>query len=292
MKPSSFEYFAPTTLEEAVSLMKEHVGEAKILAGGQSLVPLLNMRMARPSIVIDLNRISDLDYIRESGGTLAIGAMTRKRDVERSDLVRTRQPLLHAATLLVAHPQIRNRGTVGGSLAHADPAAEYPALAVALDAELRAIGPGGERVIRAADFYVTYLTTALDPAEVLTEARLPVLPRNTGWSVGELSRRHGDFAIAGSVVTVSVGRRGRISGARIVLFGVGPTPVRAREAEQLLEGEQPGEDLFREASRKVTNEIDEPMTDLHGTSDYRRHLAGVLTRRGLAEAVRRAGGSA
>jgi carbon-monoxide dehydrogenase medium subunit len=291
MKPSSFEYFAPTTVEEAVSLLKEHVGEAKILAGGQSLVPLLNMRMARPSIVIDLNRIGELAYVREKGGVLAIGAMTRKRDVERSELVRTRQPVLHAATLLVAHPQIRNRGTVGGSLAHADPAAEYPAVAVALDAELRAIGPGGERVIRAADFYVTYLTTALDPAEVLTEARFPTLPRNTGWSVSELSRRHGDFAIAGTVVTVSTGRRGRLTGARIVLFGVGPTPVRAREAEQVLEGEPPGEALYQEAARTVTSEIDEPTADLHGTSDYRRHLAGVLTRRGLTEAVRRASGS-
>ena len=161
MKPAPFEYFDPRTVEEAVALLREHGEEAKILAGGQSLMPLLNMRMARPEALIDLSRVAGLEYIRETDGALAIGAMTSKRTVERSGLVKSRQPLLHAATRLVAHPQIRNRGTVGGSMAQADPAAEYPAVALVLDAELRAVGPDGERVIDACDFFVSYLTTAL-----------------------------------------------------------------------------------------------------------------------------------
>jgi carbon-monoxide dehydrogenase medium subunit len=288
MKPVRFEYEAPTSVGDAVSSLAGYDGEAKLLAGGQSLMPLLNMRLARPGLVVDLGRIPELDYVRESDGGLAIGAMTSKRSVERSPLVESRQPLLHAATVLIGHPQIRNRGTVGGSMAQADPAAEYPAMAVALDAELRAVGPDGERTIKAEDFFVTYLTTALGPTEVLTEVRVPVLPERSGWAFTELARRHGDFAMAGAAVTLSLDAGGHCSDARIVLFGVGPTPVRPHAAEQLINGERPGEELYRQAGRKVSEEIDEPMSDVHASAEYRRHLADVLTRRGLAEAVARA----
>jgi carbon-monoxide dehydrogenase medium subunit len=180
MKPSSFDYVAPSTVKEAVSLLADHGEEAKLLAGGQSLIPLLNMRLARPAILIDVSRLAELDYIRETDGALTIGAVTRKRAVERSPLVERRQPLLHGATLLVGHPQIRNRGTVGGSLAHADPAAEYPAVAMALEARLRVVGSTGDRTIEAADFFRTYLTTALEPAEMLVEVRVPPLSDGTG----------------------------------------------------------------------------------------------------------------
>jgi carbon-monoxide dehydrogenase medium subunit len=289
MKPPSFEYAAPSTVAEAVSLLQQYGGEAKILAGGQSLMPLLNMRFARPTALVDLRLVADLDGIREADGGLAIGAMTTKRAVERSALVESRQPLLHEATLWIAHPQIRNRGTVGGSMAQADPAAEYPAVALATGAEFHAVGPEGERSIRAEDFFVTYLTTALEENEVLTEVRVPAFPERTGWSVQEVVRRHGDFAMVGAAVTLTLGNKGRCSDTRIVLFGVGPTPLRARGAEQVVSGEAPGEAVFAEAAKKAGEELDEPLSDVHASAEYRRHLAQVLTRRGLAESAGRAG---
>jgi carbon-monoxide dehydrogenase medium subunit len=302
MKPSSFEYAAPETVGEAVSILEQHEGEAKLLAGqhegeakllagGQSLIPLLNMRLARPEVLVDLRKLGELDYIRETDGGLTIGAMTSKTALERSALVESRQPLLHAATLLIGHPQIRNRGTIGGSLAQADPAAEYPAVAVALGAELRAVGPDGERTIGADDFFVTYLTTALEPSEVLTQFRVPMLAEGTGWSFGEVARRHGDFAMAGAAITVELDGGRHCSGARIVLFGVGPTPLRVLEAEGVVNGERPDEKLFEQAGQKAREAIEEPLSDIHASAEYRRHLARVLTRRGLAEAVARAGAS-
>jgi carbon-monoxide dehydrogenase medium subunit len=290
VKPAPFEYFDPRTVEEAVSLLRDHGEDAKILAGGQSLMPLLHMRMARPEALIDLSKVAGLEYIRETDGALAIGAMTSKRAVERSGLVKNRQPLLHAATRLIAHPQIRNRGTVGGSMAQADPAAEYPAVALVLDAELRAAGPEGERTIRASDFFISYLTTALEPAEILTEVRFPMLADGTGWAFQELSRRHGDFAMAGAAVTLSVEGAGRCGEARIVLFGVGPTPVRARGAEQMIVGEALSQPLLELAGRKASEDLDEPLSDVHASAEFRRHLAEVLTRRALNEAMARAGG--
>ena len=291
MKPAPFDYVAPTTVGEAVSALQECNGEAKLLAGGQSLMPLLNMRLARPGLVVDLGRVEGLDYIREGDGRLAVGAMTTKRTVEDSALVESRQPLLRAATLLIAHPQIRNRGTVGGSMAQADPAAEYPAMAVALEAELRAVGPDGERSIKAEDFFVTYLTTALEPAEVLTEITVPVRAERSGWAMTEVARRHGDFAIAGAAVTTTLDAGGHCADTKIVLFGVGPGPVRPSGAEQIVNGERPGDELIRQAGQKASQEIDEPQSDVHASAEYRRHLAGVLTRRGLAEAAARAAAS-
>ena len=288
MKPPSFDYAAPRSVGETVSLLKQHEGDAKILAGGQSLMPLLNMRLARPGLLIDVARVDGLDYIREEDGGLAIGAMTRQRSVEHSELVQRRFPLLHTAILHIAHPQNRNQGTVGGSLAHADPAAELPATALAVDAEFRAVGPAGERRIKAADFFVTYLTTALEPTEVLTEVRFPELPPRTGWSFVELARRRGDFALTGVVARVTVDAGGRCSAAQLVLFGVGATPMRARRAEQRLVGQQCEAPLFEHAGQTASAEIEEPLSDVHASAEYRRDLARVLTRRALAEAVAKA----
>jgi CO/xanthine dehydrogenase FAD-binding subunit len=290
MKPPSFEYAAPATVREAVALLQEHDLEAKILAGGQSLMPLLNMRLARPSILIDVARIPDLDYIREADGGLAIGAMTRQRSVELSEAVRARHALVHAATMHIAHPQNRNQGTVGGSIAHADPAAEYPALAMLLDAEMRAAGPGGERTIAASDFFVTYLTTSMEPTEMLTEVRLPGLAPGTGWSIQELARRHGDFALAGVMATVTLDGSGVCSDARLVLFGVGATPIRARDAEAMLRGTKPVATAFAAVADAASTALDEPLSDVHASADYRRDLARVLSRRALEEAASRAGG--
>jgi len=292
MKPARFEYAAPDSLGEAISLLEQGADrDAKVLAGGQSLVPLLNMRMARPDLLVDLERIAGLDGIREEGGWLVIGAMARKRAVEKSERVRRLQPVLLAATRLVGHPQIRNRGTVGGSLAHADPAAEYPALAVVLGAELRAVGPGGERRIAAGDFFRGHLTTALEAAEVLTEVRVPVLEPGTGWSFLEVARRHGDFALAGAAATVRLDGRGRFSAARLVLFGVAPMPVRLAEGEALLTGEPPGATLLEEVAVRGSEGLEEPPSDVHASAAHRRHLARVLLRRALDEAVARAAGS-
>ncbi|MCP5056411.1 MAG: xanthine dehydrogenase family protein subunit M [bacterium] len=291
MKPARFEYAAPDTLGEAVSLLERHADDdVKILAGGQSLVPLLNMRMARPELLVDLSRVAELQYIREEGDWLAIGAMTTKRAVEKSDLVRGRQPALLAATQLVGHPQIRNRGTVGGSMAHADPAAEYPALALVLGAELRVVGPGGERTIGADDFFMGYLMTALEPTEVLTEVRVPVLAPGTGWSFVEVARRHGDFALGGAAATVRLDGSGNFSEVRIVLFGISGAAARLGAVEQQLVGQGPGEAVFQEAGACASQDIEDPLSDVHASAEYRRNLAGVLTVRALGEAVTRAGG--
>jgi carbon-monoxide dehydrogenase medium subunit len=292
MKPPPFEYTAPMTVAEAVGLLAQHELEAKILAGGQSLMPLLNMRLARPSVLVDVARIPDLDYVREVDGGLAIGAMARQRSVELSDAVRARHALVHAATMHIAHPQNRNQGTVGGSIAHADPAAEYPALALLLDAEVRVAGPAGERTIAARDFFVTYLTTALEPAEMLVEVRLPGLPAGTGWSIQELARRHGDFALAGVMATMSLDGAGCCAAARLVLFGVGATPIRADAAEAMLRGAAPDAKTLAAAAARAAADLEEPLTDVHATADYRRDLARVLARRALADAAARAAGSA
>lgn len=288
MKPARFDYAAPGSVGEAVTLLAQSgEDEIKVLAGGQSLMPLLNMRLARPQLLVDVSRLEELRYIRESGDVLAIGAMTTKREIEESALVKSRQPLLHAATVLIGHPQIRNRGTVGGSMAQADPAAEYPAVALAMGAELVAQGPGGERCIRAEDFFVTYLTTALEPAELLTEVRIPVLPAGSGWAFQEVARRHGDFAMAGAAVTLRL-QAGRCADTRIVVFGVGDRAIRVAEAEQIVDGEAPDEALFERAGAKLAEVIEEPLSDIHASAEYRRDLARVLTRRSLIEAASRA----
>jgi len=285
MKPAAFEYHAPETVEEALALLEAHGDEAKVLAGGQSLVPLMNMRLARPGVIVDINRIRALDHLTPDGDALRVGALCRQRGAERAAIVATRCPLLHAALQLVGHVQIRNRGTVVGSLAHADPAAELTAVLAALGGTVTAVGPDGTRTIAADEFFVSYLTTSLDPRELLTEARFPTHPQGAGWSWMEIARRHGDFALAGVGIVLAV-RGGRITEARVGLTGVGPTPVRAARAERALAGRVPSDALWTEAADAVREEID-PEGDIHASAEYRRHVAGVLTRRALAEAYTR-----
>jgi len=290
VKPAAFEYFCPRTVDEAIDLLARHGEQAKVLAGGQSLVPLMNMRLARPAVIVDINRIASLAYITAENGTLRIGALTRQRAAERSEVVATRCPLLRDALRLVGHAQIRNRGTIGGSIAHADPAAELTAVLTALGGEVTVRGPGGTRVIAAPDLFVTYLTTSLDPRELLLEVRFPALLPGAGWSWMEIARRHGDFALAGVGVVLLV-RSGVIAEARIALTGVGAIPVRAANAERLLAGRAPCEGIWMEAAAAVREAVD-PDDDIHASAAYRKHVAGVLTQRALREALSRHGKAA
>lgn len=268
------------------ALLAEHGPEAKILAGGQSLLPLLNMRLVRPAVLVDINRIARLDYMRAENGHLAIGAVTRDRDVELWTEGRERCPILTEALRWVGHVEIRNRGTVCGSLAHADPAAELPVIAVALGAELVAESVRGRRTIRAADFFVSVLTTALAADELLTEVRVPVLRPGTGWGFVEFARRQGDFALAAVAALLERGSDGRCARARIVLGGVDATPVRAERAERCLVGERFGKERFAVAGREAAAEL-EPASDVHASAAYRRTLAAVLVERALTMADER-----
>lgn len=287
MKPPPFDYVAPATVDEAVAVLAEHGDEAKVIAGGQSLMPLLAFRLARPSVLVDLNRVPDLDRLELDEGRLRIGAMARQHRLERLPGLRERCPMVAEAVGLIGHVAIRNRGTVGGSLAHADPAAEWTALALALDAELELRGPAGTRTVAASDFFVTFFTTALQPDEVLTEIRLDLPNSRSGSTFVELARRHGDFALAGVAALVSLDGAGAIADARVALIGVGDRAIRARAAEQVLRGERPTDELYAEAAEAVDGEI-RPGSDIHASERYRRHIAGVLTRRALRTATERA----
>jgi CO/xanthine dehydrogenase FAD-binding subunit len=289
MKPPRFDYLLPRSLDEALGILARHGDQAKVLAGGQSLVPLLNFRLVKPAYLVDLNDIPGLDGIRVDGSWLTIGAMTRQRAVETSAVVRERCPLLAEAMPQIGHVQIRNRGTIGGSLAHADPAGELPAVVAALDGELVLRSTRGERRLTPQQFFVTYLTTAAEPDELLVEARVPVCPPRTGTAFMEVSRRHGDFAIVGVAATLTVDEGGVCTACAIAVTGVGPTPVVPREAARALVGVKPAPDAFDAAGRRVASGLT-PDSDLHASSDYRKHLAGVLTRRALARAAARVEG--
>ena len=290
MKPPSFDYLAPASVEEALALLGDLGEGAKALAGGQSLVPMLNFRLVRPRHLVDLNDLTELAGIREDDGRLVIGAMTRQRAVERSALVRARCPLLAEAMPQVGHVQIRNQGTIGGSLAHADPAAELPAVVAALDGELVLRSARGQRVLKPEQFFVTYFTTAAAPAELLVEVRLPAMPPRTGSAFVEVSRRHGDFALVGVAATVTVDEAGVCTGSALALTGVGRTPVVAREAARALVGVKPTAAAIDDVGRRVAGAV-RPDGDLHASSEYRQHLAGVLTRRALARAAERVTGA-
>jgi aerobic carbon-monoxide dehydrogenase medium subunit len=291
MKPAPFEYVDARTLDAAVALLARHGDEARLLAGGQSLVPLMNMRLARPRVVIDLNRVASLAYIRETDGGLAIGAMTRQAAVEHSRPAADRWPLLVEALALAGHPAIRNRGTLGGSLAHADPAAELPAAVLALDGRVTLAGPHGERTVEARAFFRGALTTAMAPDEILTEVALPPLPSRTGACFLEVARRHGDFALVAVAAVATLDATGACTRARLAFAGVGSTPLRVERAEALLAGRGADAALFAEAARVVSGGL-EPDSDLHASADYRREVAGTLTRRALARAWERAGRAA
>ncbi|MEK7386734.1 MAG: xanthine dehydrogenase family protein subunit M [candidate division NC10 bacterium] len=283
MNPAKFDYHAPTTVEQALELLGRYGGDAKVLAGGQSLMPLLNFRLSRPAALVDLNRIPSLAYVREQDGQVRFGAMTRQRTIEFSPVVRERVPLLGEATRWVGHLPIRTRGTIGGSIAHADPSAEYPAVLTALEGEVVARGPKGERVIKAKDLFQTYLTTSLTPDEILVEVRLPAMPAGAGYALEEFARRHGDFAIIGiAAMVVKDGARCKL--ARLATAGAGPVPVRLRAAEEILERDGLGDAAIEAAARRAS-ELVSPDADIHASADYRRHLTGVLTKRALKRAL-------
>jgi carbon-monoxide dehydrogenase medium subunit len=283
MKLPYVEYEAPATLAEAVGLLAEHQDEASVLAGGQSLIPLMALRLARPAVLIDINGLSELSLVAAKDGHVTIGAMTREYVAEDSATVGDTVPLLAAALPLIGHEAIRSRGTIGGSLAHADPAAELPAVALALDAEFVVRGQAGERVIPAADWFEGYLATSRRPDELLTEVRFPAAGPGTGVAFLEVVRRHGDFAIVGVAVSLTLAD-GVISDARLAFAGVSDVPVRTAEAEDLLSGERPSAELFAEAARVATAGLDPP-ADLNGSSEYRKQVAAALVRRGLQAAA-------
>jgi aerobic carbon-monoxide dehydrogenase medium subunit len=283
MKPARFEYHRAEGVEHAIELLARYGGDAKVLAGGQSLVPLLNFRLARPAALVDVNRIAALAYIREDDGTVAFGAMTRQRTIEFSPVVAARLPLLREATRWVGHLPIRSRGTIGGSIAHADPSAEYPAVLTALDGEVIVQGPRGRRTVKPGHLFETYLTTSLAPDELLVEVRLPAMPPGAGYAFEEFARRHGDFAIVGIAAMVARASDRRVT-ARLASAGAGPVPVRLRAAEEILERDGLG-DAALEAAAARAAELVAPDSDIHASADYRRHLTRVLTLRALKRAV-------
>ena len=285
MKPAAFEYYAPTTVQETLGLLAQFGDGARPLAGGQSLVPLMNFRLLKPAHVIDLNGVKELTFLQIENNSLRIGAMTRQQQLERSSDVAGNWPLLRDATRHIGHSQIRNRGTVGGSLAHAFPAAELPLAMVTLGASFLVRANTGQRLIAADNFFLSHMTTALEPGELLTEIHVPSPGPNTGWSFQEVSRRYGDFALAGAAAVITLDSTGLISHARLTLTGA--TPIRSRIAEELLLEQQPSERLFREAARRGTAGLEQD-SDIHATADYRRSACEVLARRALIEASTRA----
>jgi CO/xanthine dehydrogenase FAD-binding subunit len=288
MKPAAFDYVVAESIEAAVAALAAADGEAKILAGGQSLVPMLNFRLLRPAILVDINRIPDLAFIEARADDITIGALTRHYRLETSPVIAAHLPVVAEAMRHVAHLAIRNRGTIGGSLSHADPAAELPMLALLLDATLQVASSAGLRTIAAQDFFLGPLTVDLAGDEMVTRITIPKLPPATGWGFVEVARRSGDFALAAAAATITL-RDGTIAEARIAMTGIDETAKRASEAETLLNGQTLTPDLIDAAIAAVRAGVNPP-TDLHASTDYRRHLIGVLVGRSLADAWRRAGG--
>ena len=291
MKIPQFEYHRPESVAEALDLLAELGDDAKVLAGGQSLVPLMALRLSRPAHVIDIGRLSELEQLSTDDRRIRVGAMVRHAELERSQLVREQAPLVADTMPHIGHRAIRNRGTACGSLAHGDPAAELPAVSVALDAEFRLQSASGERTVPAAQFFTGYLTNAVDANELLVEWTLPPWSATAGWSVQEVSRRHGDFALLGCAAVVDCGPDGKVSAAALAFFGADSTPIRVPEAEGLLVGHKPDPELFAEAAESVKKALNPP-GDLHATTAYRCHLGAVLTRRCLQQAASRVGSAA
>jgi len=290
MKPAPFEYHAPDSIEQALDLMSQHAGEAKVLAGGQSLVPAMNFRVVQPSVLIDLNRVEALSYIREEGDVIRVGAMARERHLEFDSSIAKRTPLLHEAVPFIAHPQIRNRGTIGGSIVHADPAAELPVLMLALSARLKAKNVSGERWIDAKDFFVGMFTTALEPDEILVEVELLFSPLRTGWSFMEVAPRAGDYAMMGVAALVTLDEAGKCKQAKLVYLNAGEGPVDAKESARLLQGESITDKLIDDASAMASEKEINPFGNMHASIDFQRHLAKVLTKNALKQAMKRAQG--
>jgi carbon-monoxide dehydrogenase medium subunit len=287
MKPASFKYIAAASLQHALALKAEHGDDAKFLAGGQSLIPTMNFRLARPAVLIDINEIHELAGIRSSNGTTRVGALTRYRFLQRDTAFARAFPLIAEALPHIAHPQIRNRGTIGGNLSHADPASELPAIALALHARFRVQAAKQERWVEAPDFFAGALTTDLQPDEMLVEVELPAPKPRTGTCFMEIARRRGDFAIVGAAVMVTLGERDECINVRLAFCGVGETPIDASSAADALVGHQPTETAIVDVAESVQAMID-PGGSVHATADYQRHIAGVLTERTLQAAYQRA----
>lgn len=284
MKPAPFEYYSPESLEQALALLEQHGPAAKPLAGGQSLIPAMNFRLAQPAVLVDLNRIPGLAYISPLGEGLRIGGMTRHRALERSAEVRRCAPLVSDAMPFVAHLAIRTRGTVGGSLAHADPAAELPAVTLALDASFVLMSRADTRAVKASDFFVGLFATALEPGELLVGIDIPAALEGTSFGFEEVSRRHGDFALAGAAASVTRDARGVCTAVRVALFGVADRPLLAPTLPAALLGARPTLEMIRDAAEAASRADIDPPSDIHASSDYRRHLAAVLMRRAVARA--------
>lgn len=287
MKPPPFQYCAPNTITEVLGVLARSPEETSLLAGGQSLLPLLNMRLARPTLLVDLNQVPGLDLVESSDGMLVLGAMVRHRTLETSSVVRARQPLLSEAAGLIAHLAIRTRGTVGGSLAHADPAAELPTAMSALRATLVLVGLGGERRLSAERFFLGAFTTAITPGELLARVEVPALPAGTGWSFQEVTRVHGAFALVGAAAVVHLDPDGRCDLARLALCGLGGAPHLPLWLEEMLIGEPPQDQLFTEVERRIRQEV-QPWADVHASAEYRREVSGTLAARSLRMAFQRA----
>jgi carbon-monoxide dehydrogenase medium subunit len=290
MKPAPFKYYAPETVPEVLSLLDEYGYDAKILAGGQSLVPMMNFRLVQPAVLVDINNIPDLATIQSKEKGVLLGATVRHSQAEKDTLIIERAPLIHETMPQIATTQIRNRGTIGGSLAHADPSAELVVVSTALEARFKLQSQKGERWVPASEFFVGLLMTVLEPEELLVEIELPPLPPRTGWSLKEVARRPHDFALVGVAVILTLDKKDRCQNARLVYLSAGDGPISAPEAASLLQGEEITPELITAAAEKAAGEEIDPGSDIHATADFRRHLANVLTRRALEEAHRRAKG--
>ena len=289
MKPAPFEYYAPTTVDEALSHLSEHGYDAKLLAGGQSLIPMMNFRLAQPAVLVDLNNVPELFYIRpDQNGGLLLGAMARHYQVENSDLIAERAPLISEAMPKIATTQIRSRGTFGGCIAHADPSAELCAVSLALGARFKLRSQRGERWIPADQFYMGLFTTLLEPDEILVETAIPPLPSRTGWAIEEVARRPHDYALVGVVALVSLDDRDHCWQARLVLLSVGEIPMEAQGACEMLKGQALTDQVIAAAAEQASTTDIDPSSDIHASADFRRHLARVLTRRALKKANDRA----
>jgi carbon-monoxide dehydrogenase medium subunit len=288
MKPAPFEYYAPSSIEEVLDLKHQYGDDAKFLAGGQSLVPAMNFRIVQPSVLIDLNRVNELSFIKEDKNVIRVGSMARERHLEFDASIKKLTPLLHEAVPFIAHPQIRNRGTIGGSIVNADPAAELPVLMIALSAKLKAKNKSAERWIDAKDFFAGMFTTALEPDEVLVEIELPFVEKNTGWSFMEVAPRSGDYAMMGVATLVTLDKNKKCKSAKLVYLNAGDGPVDAIEAERLLEGEVLNDTVIESAALHASEKEINPFGNIHASIDFQRHLANSLTKKALKIALERA----
>jgi CO/xanthine dehydrogenase FAD-binding subunit len=290
MKPAVFSYLRPTNLQEALTFLEEYGEDAKILSGGQSLIPTMNMRLSAAAYLIDISRISDLNYIKLEDDFLTVGALTKHKDIENSDLVKEECPLLSEAIKWVGHAQIRNRGTVGGSIAHGDPSAELPCVLTALRGEIVIVNvDGSEEVLLPEEFFLTYMLTSLQPDQMVKEVRFPIIPKESGSAFVEVARRHGDFGLAEVAAVVDLDDMGQLTNVKIAVGGVNPTPIALEQVEDYLNGKKLTDEVLRQVSDLIQESVD-PESDLHGTAEYRQELAGTLTVRALRIAVERARG--